>query len=260
MHKLHLFIIFLLITILVGGYLLSNPFQQKNASKPIGEPSLEVIAPQSNSESKQRYEFSNPKKSAHYETNTPNHGSTLAGVPVNVVIDFNFDLAAPSDISIINNGQEYGLGETLIDKNKLALRRKVDLNAPDGLYTVSYKACWPDQSCHDGSFQFAVDSSLAASYQNLTGQKNVTIKLSDLMFNPKNIKITKGTTVSWENDDTEIHYVNADSHPAHTYFSDQNSKALNKGDKFTLTFSTSGVYPYHCSAHADAMMANVLVE
>src|SRR3990167_1793893 len=41
--------------------------------------------------------FSNPKKSAHYESNTPEHGSTLAGVPINVVINFNFDLAVPSE-------------------------------------------------------------------------------------------------------------------------------------------------------------------
>src|SRR3990167_10810379 len=45
-------------------------------------------------------QFQNPKKSAHYESNTPAHGATLAGVPINVVIDFNFDVAENSRIEI----------------------------------------------------------------------------------------------------------------------------------------------------------------
>src|SRR3989344_9474606 len=57
-------------------------------------------------------QFQNPKKSAHYESNTPAHGATLAGVPINVVIDFNFDLAKPSAIQIFHDGTEYGTGET----------------------------------------------------------------------------------------------------------------------------------------------------
>src|SRR3989344_7049455 len=71
-------------------------------------------------------EFGNPKKSAHYESNTPEHGSTLAGVPINVVINFNFDLAKPSEITIekdpsTGSGQaEYGVGETIIDEDKLS--------------------------------------------------------------------------------------------------------------------------------------------
>src|SRR5687767_13578588 len=70
-------------------------------------------------ESTQSVQFNIPKKSAHYETNTPNHGATLAGVPFNIVIDFNFDLAKPSEIKILKDGRDYGVGETIIDNNKL---------------------------------------------------------------------------------------------------------------------------------------------
>src|SRR3990172_9806619 len=110
--------------------------------------------------------FSNPKKSAHYESNTPEHGSTLAGVPINVVINFNFDLAAPSEIKIEKDGKDYGVGKTVIDDNKLSMRKDMDSNSPDGFYTVNYNACWPDKSCHDGNFQFAIDRNQESSFEN----------------------------------------------------------------------------------------------
>ncbi len=217
--------------------------------------------PQPEPATKQRQEpISTPKKSAHFESNTPEHGARLAGVPVNVVLDFNFDLTPPSSISIENSGKDYGVGETIIDKNKLSMRRGIDPASPDGLYTVNYKACWPDKTCHDGNFQFRIDRSKASEYIDLTGKKEVTIILKDIAFSPKDVKLSKGTKVTWMNSDDVDHYVNADSHPAHSYVLDLNSKALKKGESFSYTFDTAGIYPYHCSAHADSMSASILVE
>jgi len=204
--------------------------------------------------------FADPKKSAHYESNTPKHSSTLAGVPVNVVINFNFDLASPSEIKIEKDGKDYGVGETVIDGNKLSMRRNIDPSAPDGVYTVNYNACWPDGSCHDGNFQFAIDRTSASSFEDMSRQNEITIKMSQIKFMPMNLKISKGTKVTWVNDDSVEHYVNTDSHPAHTYFPDQNSQALGSGDTYSLTFDTAGIYPYHCSAHADSMIGSILVE
>lgn len=204
--------------------------------------------------------FETSKKSAHYESNTPAHGMTLAAPPLNVVIDFNFDLALPSSISITSGGNEYGTGPTTIDANKLAMRRAFDPSALDGLYTVTYQACWPDKSCHDGSFQFAIDRTQAAAALDLRGQTAVNVHLKDIAFAPATIRIRKGTTVTWTNDDTVEHYVNTDAHPSHTYFPAQNSRALKAGETYTVAFQTPGAYPYHCSAHADAMRATILVE
>lgn len=204
--------------------------------------------------------FSTPKKSAHYESNTPEHGSVIPGVPINVVLDFNFDLAKPSEIKILNDGKDYGVGEIVIDENKLSMRRYMDPESPDGIYKVEYNACWPDKSCHEGNFEFEIRGGLKSSYQDLRNQKEVTIKLSEISFKPKEVLIAKGTKVTWVNDEDVEHYVNTDSHPAHTYFIEQNSKSLKKGDSYSLTFSTAGVYPYHCSAHADSMKGSILVE
>jgi len=256
----------ILIVILVigaGGFFI---WQSQSVQKP-AETKSPINQQTNTSTQSATTQFSNPKKSAHYESNTPSHGATLAGVPINVVIDFNFDLAENSRIEIHYFGSipkigpnDLGAGETIIDKNKLSMRRNMDPTSPDGRYSVVYKACWPDGSCHDGSFEFAINRELAKNFTDETKSSEVTVKLSQIQFQPQNIRIKKGTKVTWVNGDSIEHYINTDSHPAHTYFLNQNSRALQKGDTYSVTFDTAGIYPYHCSAHADSMTGNILVE
>lgn len=205
------------------------------------------------------YTFNNPKKSAHYEANTPAHGEVLAGVPINVVIDFNFDLGPGSEMSIGKDGENYGSGSTTIDDNKLAMRRKMDPNAPDGVYMVEYTACWPDGSCHEGHFEFAINRTKAMEFTDQRGEEMVEIAMSNIAFVPRLVRVSAGTEVVWTNEDAVIHYVNTDPHPHHTYFPDQNSQALNQGETFSLVFNEPGMYPYHCSAHT-GMTGQILVE
>lgn len=205
------------------------------------------------------FDFNRPKKSAHYETNTPAHASVLAASPINIVIDFNFDLAPPSSISIKKDGVEYSVGETVIDSNKLVLRKNFDADAPNGLYKVDYNACWPDRSCHQGYFEFAIDRDTAVPFQDMRNKSEITIRMSEIKFLPKDLIVSPNTKVIWVNDDDTIHYVNTDSHPAHTYFEKQNSKALNKGELHSVVFSKIGAYPYHCSAHTE-MTGNIIVQ
>ncbi|MBI4037681.1 cupredoxin domain-containing protein [Candidatus Curtissbacteria bacterium] len=244
----------ILVVAIVGFFVFENPIQKSSSqgssieTKAIGQGSSSTA------------NFTDPKKAAHYESNTPAHGSVLAGVPVNVVIDFNFDLAQPSEIKIFKDGKDFGQGETVLDSNKLAMRRNINYDSPNGLFTVEYKACWPDKSCHDGSFQFVIDRSAGSVFEDRTGSKEVTVRMSQIAFNPQNLKVSKGTKVTWINDDSVEHYVNTETHPAHTYYPQQNSKALKKGEIFSLVFDKAGIYPYHCSAHASTMTGSLLVE
>lgn len=204
--------------------------------------------------------FISPKKAAHYEGNVPEHGMILAGAPVNVVIDFNFDLAANSSISIKMGDKDYGIGETIIDSGNLAMRKKMDPAAPDGLYDVFYRACWADGSCHDGNFQFAISRALAEKFSDMRGSSEITILLENFKFNPKEVLISRGTKVNWINKDSVIHTVNTDNHPEHTYFLEQNSRNLKQGDNYAATFNEPGIYPYHCTPHAPIMTGVILVE
>lgn len=247
------------LTLLFIGWLLDGN-KAANTTQVSPTPGLSSSSAQPSSQNELEFSFANPKKSAHYESNTPSHGSVLEAAPINVVIDFNFDLAKPSAISINKEGKDYGVKDTVIDTNKLALRRAVDPSAPDGLYTVVYNACWPDGSCHDGSFQFAIDRESAKKAVDETGRNEVKIDLTNTSFVPKTIRIRAGTKITWTNSDNIEHYINTDSHPAHTYYPTQNSKALKKGDTYSLTFTEAGIYPYHCSAHADSMSGRIIVD
>ncbi len=205
------------------------------------------------------YKFDPQQKSLHFVTSTPAHDSILASAPINIVIDFNFDLSPKSVVTATLQGKEYTTGQTTVDSSKLTLRRTFDGAAPDGSYVVKYSACWPDNTCHEGVFQFVIDRSKAASFNDQRGRSEVTVNLKDIAFSPVSLRISKGTKVTWVNGDLVGHYINTDSHPAHSYFEKQNSKLINTGEKYTLIFNQVGAFPYHCSAHTQ-MTANIIVE
>ncbi len=233
-------------------FLFSNKKSPKTT--PVNEKTTSAINQESS------FQFSTPKKSAHYESNTPAHASVLAAVPPNVVVDVNFDLVKPSEIKILKDAKDYAVGETIIDENKLAMRRNMDPQAPDGVYEVAYTACWPDKTCHDGHFQFAIDRSRSQNYIDMRGNKQISINLEDIAFNPRDVLISKGTRVTWVNNDSVEPYVPTHSHPAHTSSLEQHPQALKGAGTYPLVFNTSGAYPYHCSAHEATMKANIVVE
>ncbi len=252
MNKL---IIFSIAAVIVVGGIVFFAFQRKEVQAPVSQ-TIPTATPQKESS----LIFSSPKKAAHFESNTPEHGTALAGVPVNIVINFNLDLAKESEIKIEMQEKDYGSGETVIDEGKLTMRKKVDPTSPDGLYTINYKACWADGSCHDGSFQFKIDRSKSLEFTDQTNKKEVTINLQNIAFNPSKIKVSKGAKVTWVNQDSVEHTVNTDFHPGHNYYPSQNSRTLKKGEAYSVTFTEAGIYPYHCTPHAASMKGAVLVE
>ena len=246
-------IIIVLVSLITGAYLFLD-----HSSKVIPKDGFNTVNNQETAK-RQNYEFPNPKKSAHYESNTPEHATIAPAVPINVVINFNFDLSPKSEIKILKDGKDFGVGETKVDTNKLSMLRDTDPQSGDGTYKVEYNACWPDGSCHDGYFYFAIDTKAKADFKDMSDKVLTGINLEANSFNPIKIIISKGTKITWVNKDKVIHYVNTDSHPAHTYFPQQNSKALNINDTFSLVFAKPGWYPYHCSAHESIMKGEIIV-
>lgn len=198
-------------------------------------------------------------KSAHFEDSSPAHNEVYVAAPMNVTVNFNFDLATNSTMAIEKDNVDYGTGETIVDPNKRTLRRKMKA-APDGIYTVKHKACWPDKTCHDGLHAFTIDSKQLTKYLDMTGKSEVNVEMENTAFTPRYIVISRGTKVTWDNHDAVTHYVNADSHPAHTFVLALNSEALGKGQEFSYTFTDPGESPYHCSAHAAQMTARIVVK
>ena len=71
----------------------------------------------------------------------------------------------------------------------------------------------------------------------------VNIDISNFAFAPANITVKAGTTVIWTNKDQIGHTVTSDSGAAII------SNILGLDQTFSTTFTTAGVYPYHCSPH-----------
>lgn len=64
-----------------------------------------------------------------------------------------------------------------------------------------------------------------------------------MAFQPANISVKKGTTVTWTNQDRLEHTVTSNSD------SELKSNALNRDEVYSFTFSEVGEFNYHCNFH-----------
>ena len=208
--------------------------------------------------SQTKAELPNFLKAAHFVDSFPKHGDALTQTPKEVVINFNFVIKVPTSAKVLRNGVEIPT-EMQITDEEYALRVNLKGEKGDGIYTVELNACWPDKSCHEGRLAFTVDSAKKAAYKDFAGKTEVTVHMKDILFDVPIIVIDKGTKVTWINDDDVEHFINTDPHPTHNSLEPFNSKTLKKGDIYSYTFTETGEFGYHCSAHADLMTGKILV-
>ena len=71
----------------------------------------------------------------------------------------------------------------------------------------------------------------------------VTYKGFDVV--QKHIKVKKGTTVTWTNEDSAKHDVTPDTETADF----KETELFGKGETKSITFNTVGTFSYHCSPH-----------
>ena len=76
-----------------------------------------------------------------------------------------------------------------------------------------------------------------------TNSKQNTIEIKDFAFNPQNITVKSGQTITWINRDEEPHTVVS----VEKQF--KKSSALDTDQSFTITAGTPGTYTYFCSVH-----------
>lgn len=69
--------------------------------------------------------------------------------------------------------------------------------------------------------------------------------MMNLAFNPSNLTIAHGTTVTWKNGDAVNHTVGNATGSADTY----TSGFIAKGGTFSHTFATVGIFEYYCAIH-----------
>ena len=79
-----------------------------------------------------------------------------------------------------------------------------------------------------------------------------SVHIDNFTFTPQEITITRGTTLTWVNDDDIPHTV-AETGQAFR------SKAMDTEQKFSFTFTEPGTYDYLCSLHPH-MQGKVIVK
>jgi plastocyanin len=77
------------------------------------------------------------------------------------------------------------------------------------------------------------------------------VAIADFKYDPAELSVPAGTTVSWMNEDGAPHTVTFDDGP--------DCGRLSQGDSTALTFDTPGEYSYFCALHPN-MRASVTVE
>jgi len=83
--------------------------------------------------------------------------------------------------------------------------------------------------------------------------KEHKVAIKDVNFSPKELKIKKGDTVVWTNNDERDHTVTADDGKSFK------SGNLADGATFKQKFDKPGRYKYHCEYHP-RMKATIVVE
>jgi len=69
------------------------------------------------------------------------------------------------------------------------------------------------------------------------------IEIQDFAFDPPNVRVPVGATITWTNRDSARHTVTSDEGD------ELASDLLGRGESYRHTFSQPGVYAYHCRPH-----------
>jgi plastocyanin len=101
---------------------------------------------------------------------------------------------------------------------------------------------------------FAVQYIKAPSaVQSSTTSSQATVSIGLFRFSPGNLKVARGATVTWTNNDIVSHTVSETDGKA-----GPNSKDLDHGATYSFTFSQSGTFHYRCNIHTD-MLGTIVV-
>ena len=93
---------------------------------------------------------------------------------------------------------------------------------------------------------------LVAVAESPVRASDIEVKIDNFTFNPKQVTVKAGDTITWVNHDDIPHTVTLQTQAFR-------SKALDTDDKFSFTFATPGTYPYFCALHPQ-MTGTIVVE
>ena len=85
------------------------------------------------------------------------------------------------------------------------------------------------------------------------------VSLKNIQFNPKDITVKPGETITFTNDESIPHDVHKTSGPGPD-FSSGGDGGMQQGDTFELKLDKPGKYDYVCHVHAPGMAGTITVK
>ena len=79
-----------------------------------------------------------------------------------------------------------------------------------------------------------------------------TVTMVNISFSPPNLTVSRGTTVTWKNNDSVTHTSTSDTGV-------WNTGDIPPGGSKTTTFNTAGTLQYHCTYHVGSGMRGTIV-
>ena len=91
------------------------------------------------------------------------------------------------------------------------------------------------------------------------GGGGAQVGMKNIQFNPKDVTVKAGETITFTNDEAVPHDVHKTSGPGDD-FSSGDTGGMQEGDTFKLTLDEPGKYDYVCNVHAPGMAGSITVK
>jgi plastocyanin len=100
-----------------------------------------------------------------------------------------------------------------------------------------------------------------ASHEDEGGatSSGASVGMENIQFNPKDLTVKAGQTITFTNDESVPHDVHKESGPG-ADFSSGPDGGMQQGDTFKLTLDKPGTYKYVCHVHAPGMAGTITVK
>jgi plastocyanin len=91
------------------------------------------------------------------------------------------------------------------------------------------------------------------------GGGGAQVGMQNIQFDPKDLTVKAGETITFTNDEAVPHDVHKTSGPG-ADFSSGDTGGMQEGDTFKLTLDEAGKYEYVCKVHAPGMSGSITVK
>jgi plastocyanin len=117
-------------------------------------------------------------------------------------------------------------------------------------------ACGGDDDDDDGG---GGGAGAATTEEPAGGGGGANVSLKDIQFDPKDITVKTGETITFTNDESIPHDVHKQSGPGGDFSSGPDG-GMQEGDTFELKLDKPGRYDYVCHVHAPGMAGTITVK